>query len=128
MKRCVGRQESSLSIAMSPENSVPEFVRDVDGFARSGDIRIVVTIGPSPMFVWDDAIAFGLMVDTSLTGNERTMWEVHSTVGFSTSASYGLVPDFADEICEPGALIPGRRYFVSVYGTYPRYGIQEFEY
>jgi hypothetical protein len=118
--------ESSISIAMSPENSAPEFTRDASGLAHSGDIRVIVTEGPSPMFIWPDGIAYGLMVDTSLTGNERTMWEVHSVVGFSTSVRYGELPFFAEEIAGPDSLIPGRRYFVSVYGTYPRYGIQEF--
>ena len=78
------------------------------------------------MFVWPNATAYGLMIDRSLTGEERTLWEIHSTVGFSTCVAFGQVPRFAEEIIGPAPLVPGCRYFVSVYGTYPRYGIQEF--
>jgi hypothetical protein len=125
MKHASGNQ-SSISIAMTPDNRAPELVRDESGLLRSGDIAISVIDGRPPMFVWSDAIAYGLMVDTSLAGDGRTIWEVHSTVGFSTSVLFGHIPDFAEEICNASPLVPGRRYFVSVYGSYPRYGIQEF--
>ena len=124
-RRTVVRQ-SSISIAMTPENTAPEFTLDASGMARSGDIQIAVTGGPSPLFVWANATAYGLMVDTSLTGNDSTLWEVHSTVGMSSVVAYGCLPQFAEEICTPMELTPGRRYYVSVYGAYPHYGIQEF--
>lgn len=108
-------------------NAAPQFTRDADGFARSGDIEITVMKGVSALFVWTNAVAFGLMVDSSLGGEESPLWELHSTVGFSSALAYGSVPLFAEAISGPVALIPGRRYFVSVYGAYPRFGIQEFE-
>jgi hypothetical protein len=111
---------------MSPANAAPEFTRDESGLMKAGDIPITVASGGPPMFVWLNAVAYSLIIDTSLAGNERTMWEVNSTVGFSMAVRFGVVPEFAEEICGPVPLIPGLHYFVSIYGTYPRYGIREF--
>ena len=112
---------------MSAAAAAGELSRDSRGFLRSGDISITVVHGESTMFVWPNAIGYGLMVDSSLDGADRTIWEIHSTIGFSTHVAFGRLPQFAEEIVAPMLLVRGRRYFVSVYGTYPRYGIQEFE-
>jgi len=68
------------------------------------------------------------MVDSSLSGHEPTLWEIDSAVGFSSSVAFGHPPALAGEVAPPLPLIRGRHYFVSVYGGYPRYGIQEFVY
>jgi hypothetical protein len=105
-----------------------ELTLGADGLITSGDVPITVISGASLIFVWPDAVAFGLMVDSSLSGREPALWEIESAVGFSSSVAFGQLPQLAREVAPPLLLIRGRRYFVSVYGEYPRYGIQEFMY
>lgn len=111
---------------MSATNAALELTRDANGLLHSGDIPITVVSSASPLFVWPNAIAFALMVDSSLGGNGRILWEIHSTIGFSSSVAFGHVPLFAQEIAGPLSAIAGSHYFVSIYGTYPHFGIQEF--
>ena len=111
---------------MSAVDTALELTRDTDGLLHSGDIPITVANGALPLFAWPDAIAFALMVDSSLSGNDRVLWEIHSIVGFSSSVAFGHVPLFAQEIAGPSSMTAGSHYFVSIYGTYPHFGIQEF--
>jgi hypothetical protein len=99
---------------------------DETGLTRSGDIAITVVQGVSLIFAWQNAVAYGLMVDGSLSGSEPPLWEVHSAIGFSSVVVFAQTPAFAEQIAPPLPLVRGQHYFVSVYAKHPRYGIQEF--
>ena len=123
-----GTSQLLLSVAKATSLETVEFRRNADGLVTSGDIAITMFCGASVIFTWPDAVAYGLMVDSSLGGHEPVLWEIDSAVGFSSVVAFGQCPQFAREVASPLPLIRGRRYFVSVYGGYPSYGIQEFVY
>jgi len=123
-----GSSQFLFSVPTATSLETIEFTRDAEGLSRSGDIPITVFAGTALIFAWPDAVAYGLMVDSSLRGDEPTLWEINRALGFSSSVIYGQCPKFVQEIRAPLPLLPGQRYFVSVYGPYPRYGIQEFLY
>lgn len=123
-----GTSLPSLAADGLTRSAALELALDEAGLIRSGDIPIRVVAGDSLQFVWRDAVAYGLMVDSSLDGKKPTLWEVDSSAGFSSVIVYARVPLFAREVATPLLLIRGGHYFVSVYGAFPSYGIQEFVY
>ncbi len=123
-----GTLHSSLALDGPTREATLELSVDDVGLIHSGDIPVKVIPGASLVFVWHDAVGYGLMVDSSLGGKEPTLWEIDGTVGFSSLVAYGEIPPFARGVAAPLPLVRGRHYFVSVYGAFPRYGIQEFVY
>ncbi len=118
------KQHGSLQSSLALGEATLELSVDDVGLIHSGHIPITVIPGASLVFVWHDAVGYGLMVDSSLGGKEPALWEIDSNIGFSSLVVYGEIPPFAHEVAAPLPLVRGTRYFVSVYGAYPIYGIR----